>query len=326
MDQSVDWASQNMDKWYGKAWRQRSNIADIIISARKSDPQALSPLTALIGDSSKAAIIRATAMNLLPNYGNIGVQYSLSSLKDPSPLIRIAALQSVEYLSNKQKTQIAVPLLNDPSLAVRIEVARLLASVPKQQFSDEDAKHLKQALEEYKTAQIARSDHPEGYTNLGNLYKQIGEIEQAKGNYQTAIELDNNFMPAYNGLGQLYYAMGDYEKAETTFLQALEKNQDGANIHYSLALLLIEKKRQVEALAHIEKAAALLPNQARIHYNLGMLLLQLKKISEAEKVLLHANKLAPADRRILQALIVLYQKHGQPSKAKKFIQQLNVSK
>lgn len=321
-DESASWATSAMNQWYGKSWQKRPNLADVMTPARQVAPEALPQLLALLTDPKHTEIIRATALGLLSNYGDAGLTARLDALKDTAPLLRATALQGMQSVPTQQAFQAIKPLLNDPVRAVRITAANLLISVPKQHFSEGELQQRDKALEEYKAAQLAMADHPEGHANLGNLAIRMGEIQPAISAYQTAISLDPAFIPAYHSLGQLYYARQRYKEAVEIFRKALAINPAEGEIHYSLALLLAEQKQPEKALTHLAKAAALRPNHAQIHYNYGLLLQQQKQFNKAEQALLHAFKVNPSHERTLQALIAFYQQQGSPEKAKAFVQQL----
>jgi tetratricopeptide (TPR) repeat protein len=321
-DKPASWATAAMNEWYGESWQQRPNIATVLTPARQAAPEALNPLLALLKDPQQTDIIRATALDLLPQYGEAGFTASLDALKDASPLVRATALQGLQNIPTQQAFRAIKPLLNDPVRAVRIAAANLLISVPGEHFSQTELQQRDQALQEYKAAQLAMADHPEGHANLGNLAVRMGELQPAISAYQTAISLDPAFTPAYHSLGQLYYSNQQYEKAADTFRQALSVNPAEAEIHYSLALLLAEQKQLPAALTHLGKAAELLPQQAQVHYNYGLLLQKQKEFGKAEQALLHAFKLNSGSERTLQALIAFYQQQNQPDRAKAFVQQL----
>lgn len=321
-DESARWATTAMNKWYGESWQKRPNLADVIAPAREVAPEVLPQLLALLTDPRQTEIIRATALSLLPNYGEAGFVATLDALKDASPLLRTTALQGIQNIPTQAAFQAIKPLLNDPIRAVRITAANLLISIPKQYFSEVELLQRDKALQEYKAAQLAMADHPEGHANLGNLAVRMGEIQPAISAYKTAISLDPTFTPAYHSLGQLYYSGQRYKEAADTFLQALAINPAEGEIHYSLALLLAEQKQPKEALIHLGKAAELRPAQSRIHYNYGLLLQQQKQFNQAENALLHAFKLNPDHEQTVQALIAFYQQQGQPDRAKAFVQQL----
>lgn len=322
-DKTTDWATQAMDKWYGKAWRERPSTAKVMTQARQALPEALKPLMALINDTETAAIVRATAMDLLPAYGASSLTAVEGGLQDASPLVRVAAVQGLEPFMNKRLFKVITPLLYDPIRAVRIEVARLLATVPQDQFSEQDWRQEQKTLKEYQAAQLAMADHPEGHINLGNLHMRMGDKEKALAAYQTAVRMDERFTPAYSSLGQFYYATGKPREALAAFRSALQSTPEAGDIHYSMALLLSELKQPEEALTHMERAAQLLPDLAQIHFNHGLLLQKQNKMTEAENALLKARSLASADRRIIQALLALYRQQGNTEKMKALAEQLN---
>ena len=321
-EQSATWAVTAMEKWYGKSWQQRPNVAGLLTQARGGAPEALSPLIEVINNPEQAAIIRATAVDSLSRYGQAGMEAMMDSLKDTSPLVRASALQGLGNTLDPNRVKTVLKSLGDPVRAVRIEAARLLVATPKEQFSDTEWQQQQQALEEYKSAQLALADHPEGHVNLGNLYARMGQAEPAQQAYQTAISLDAHFAPAYQALGQLYYATQRQPEAIATFQQGLAQIPNNAELHYALALLLVEQHQMEQGLVHLGKAASFAPDQAQIHYNYGLLLQQQQRLSEAEQALLQANRLSPTDPRTLQALAALYQKQGLDGKAQPFIQQL----
>lgn len=319
-DKSAQWAVEAMNTWYGKTWQHRPSITPLLTQARQGDAAALQPLVALLQDPEQAAIIRATALDLLPQYGQASFEASFKALQDESALVRVTALQALANAPLERIFKAVPPLLNDKVRAVRIEAANVLAAVPRQQFREKELQQLDKALAEYKSAQLALADHPEGHVNLGNLYARMGQAEPAQQAYETAIKMDASFMPAYSSLGQLFYALGQRQQAAETFLQAVRKNPKAGSVHYSLGLLLTEMRQPDTALEHLEQAVTLMPDNLAAHYNYGLLLQRQQQIAKAEAVLLHAHDIAPQDPRTLQALIALYR--GQPGKAKPFMQRL----
>lgn len=319
----AEWAITAMNQWYDRAWQARPNIAGTLSQARAGAAKSLKPLTHLIKQPQQPAIVRATALDILPRYGGAaGLGVMLDSLADTSPLVRTTALRGLDNLPAKQKFKEITALLSDPVQGVRIEAARLLAAIPKQSLTETEQQQLKRGLNEYKAAQMALSDHPEGHINLGNLYARMGQIESATLAYRTAINMDAYFSPAYSSLANLYYASGQKKEAEDTFRKGLEHVPNAGKLHYSLALLLAEQKKTKAAVEHLAMAASLMPEQVQIHYNYGLLLQKLKRIPEAEKALLHAYKLVPNAKKTLRALVILYKQKGQLEKSEAFMRKL----
>jgi len=87
-----------------------------------------SVLPDLAADPGRPPLVRATAIQLLGRFPSPNMLSTLrQGLADPDPLVRVASLQSLELMPPEQRAPLAVPLLNDPLRAVRIESARLLA-------------------------------------------------------------------------------------------------------------------------------------------------------------------------------------------------------
>lgn len=323
-DQSADWAIEAMNRWYGEKWQQGPSLAGLMTQARQGRQNTHDPLLDVILDPEQAAIIRATALQLVPpDTDNPRYeQIRNDTLTDASPLLRFTALQTLEQTASPDHQQQIKTKLNDPVKLVRMEAARQLAAVSRNQLSKAERTQLDKALEEYKSAQLAMADHPEGHFNLGNLQLRMSEPDAAEKSYQTAIEMDPYFMPSYNSLGQLLYATGRKRAALSTFNRALQYQPDSGDAHFSLALLQAENGETDKALEHFRRASELLPERLQVQYNYGVLLLRNKQLPEAERVLLKAQQLEPDNLRVIQALVALYRRSGQQDKVQLLLQQV----
>ncbi|MGV6808423.1 MAG: tetratricopeptide repeat protein [bacterium] len=324
-DKSHDWAITAMNKWYkGEKWQHRDSIAPTLTQAKQAEPEALQGLLAILANPNQAAMVRATAAELLAGYGQAAQQAQIQYLHDQHPLVRASILQSLEQIDSQPLLAAIKPLLLDKMAVVRMEAARLLAGVDAATFKKNEQQAFDVSLQAYKKAQSVLADHPEGAMNLGNLAVQMRDVQAAKAAYEMAIQRDALFMPAYQRLGQVYYALGDKTKAKTTFEQALQHTaqvgnrkagNDVGQIHYALALLLAELKETEKALQHLKQATELMPNHAQVFYNYGMLLQKQQKWRDAEQALLTAKQLMPNNQRTIHALIRLYKQQGQTGKA-----------
>lgn len=306
LDEVAEWSVQAMDEWYGPQWQERPDVVGIMALAREGDPIAEIPLMEVINDPNQPAITRATAIELMTQYGPRGLNSIANALYDESPVVRASALRGLENLSNEHKLQILEPLLADPVRGVRIEAARGLATIPKNDFSPASWQIFEEVLAEYKSAQFAQADHPEGYVNSGNLYVLMGQADQAEDAYHTAIIRDKNFLPAYNNLATFYYQTGRLGEAENIFQEAARSVSQPGSFYYSLGLLMVEQERLDEAVENFARASELLPGHQRLHYNYGLLLRQVGKLSQAEETLVHANTLSLSDQDTLLALVDFY--------------------
>ncbi|MDD5033385.1 MAG: tetratricopeptide repeat protein [Methylococcaceae bacterium] len=318
-DRSADWAAQAMDRWYGDRWRARPSFAGLFATARSGQMGDIAHLQRLADDATQPAIVRATALQLLRPYGMKGSSLG-KALGDASPLVRAAAVQGLEGMGEALK--LGLPLLRDPSRAVRIEVARVLAPLPPASLEPAQRTALAKVLEEYQSAQRAQADQPEGHFNLGKLYTDLGQLKPAEDAYLTALSRDPKFFPAASHLANLYAQTNRPAEAERVLRRALSAAPEQAELHYALGLLLVERRQLDEAASHLAKAAELLPDQPRIPYNLGLLLQKLGRVKDAEQALLRAYRLTPKDPDILSACALFYRQQRRWAEAETYARQL----
>ena len=312
-DKEPQWTVDTMAQWYGKEW-QTPHFASIIAAAQQGLPQAKNQLIELVQDETQSDMVRATGIDLLWPYGEEGLNTTLDNLDNSSPLVRTIAAKNLSHLPESQATSVAkrlLPLLKDAVKAVRIHAAKSLATLPGITLDKTQQADFEAALEEYKTAQLALNDQPEGYLNLAQLYAAMGKLDLAEQYYLTAMKQDERFLPTYNALANLYYQTNRLQQAEQIFSQSLKIDAKQGNTHYSLGLLLAQQKRLPEAEAHLKHATMLLPKNAKVLYNYGLLQQQLGKVSDASYILRKAHHLAPKDIKILYALVMLFAKEEQ---------------
>ncbi|KAG8300679.1 hypothetical protein J6590_071241 [Homalodisca vitripennis] len=64
----------------------------------------------------------------------------------------------------------------------------------------------------------------EAYSNLGNVYKERGQLQEALDNYRHAVRLKPDFIDGYINLAAALVAAGDMEQAVTAYVTALQYN------------------------------------------------------------------------------------------------------
>ncbi len=180
-DKSAEWAAEYVVKWYGPkrqyddTWPIDPHWGEVIAPARESDPAALVPLIAMIQNPKIPAIVRATGVYLLRSYGDVkATEAMIAATRDEHLIVRAAAAGGLERLAFEQRVEVLAPLLRDEYRGVRIEAARVLAAVPMEQLEPEQAKAMDAALAEYVTSQMANSDQPGSWVNLGVMHADRG--------------------------------------------------------------------------------------------------------------------------------------------------------
>jgi len=320
-DKTDQWALQWVNKWYGE--RKKPHYGTVLADASAGKAGADSGLLRIINSNLYPEIIRATAIGLLSAYQSTKATEAVSNaLKDPDPLLRLAAAEN--YMANDSASlfKVLVPLLNDPIKSVRMEAASRLMTYPKSAFNEIQFKALNKALDEYRKSQEYVADFPTGRYNLGNYYSKLNNIAKAEENYQEALAIDNLFFPAKTNLALLYYRQGKTEQAAALFNDLVINHPDAMDGYYYLALLYSEQQKYAQAISLLETATTKPACNARIYYNLGLLYQMTSANEKCETTLVKGLALDPGNFDILYALFAFHVKQNNPAKAESYIEQL----
>ncbi len=296
---------------------------EAIDAGRRGLPNAEKALTALIADSSKPAIARATALSLLPQYLSPSALPTVQgALGDSDPLVRSQAVRSLDPLPSADRVRLAAPLLADPVRSVRIEAARLLAGTPPDQLPASQKAALDPAVAELIASEMVSAERPESHMNLALIYAQLGRTSEAESELQTALRLDPKFVPAMVNLADLYRTQQRDEEGEKWLEKAIAVAPAAAEPVHALGLLKIRQKQYPEALSLLAKAAALAPDNARYSYVYAVALNSTGHPDGAIAVLQQAHQKRPADLQILNGLIAFERDQGNLPSAISYAEQL----
>ena len=299
-----DWAAAAMDKWYGKAWRDRPQYGTTLHAATTQGAKALPALLALAGDPAAPSIVRATAATLARPYVNSGDLPALQKLLvNVDPNVRIAVLGLLEAFEPAVRAQAAVPLLASPVRGVRIEAARLLADVEDERFSPGQRVSRDKAMAEYVESLRLDADWPAANASLGSLRMRQGRPEEAIAAYERALALDARFAGAYVNLADVYRLQNHESDGEKTLRRGLVLLPRSADLHHALGLALVRKGDKTAALRELSAAAKLAPDSARYGYVYAIALHSTGKRAEALAALRALDQRHPYDLEILPALL-----------------------
>lgn len=78
----------------------------------------------------------------------------------------------------------------------------------------------------------------EAYSNLGNVFKERGQLQEALENYRHAVRLKPDFIDGYINLAAALVAAGDMEGAVSAYVTALNYNPDLYCVRSDLGNLL----------------------------------------------------------------------------------------
>jgi len=280
-------------------------------------------LTALITDPDAPDIARATGASLQRFNGNITSLNAIEqAIIDPVDLVRLGGLQALESVPEKTRIKLALPLLNDPTLAIRIEAARLLASTPKTVFTTAQRHLVDRVLEEYIAAQLVNAERPESHLNLGVLYTQLGRLTDAESEYLTAIRLAPRSAEGRVNLSDLYRAMGREEESEALLETVLADIPGHPEASHALGLLLVRRGETENAMSYLEAAAGAAPRNSRFAYVLAVAIHSMDRLHEANLIAEQALALHPFDAELLSLLISFSGERGKPEETLSFARRL----
>jgi tetratricopeptide (TPR) repeat protein len=306
-----EWASAAMDKWYGKAWRERWHYGTTLHAGVTQGAKALPSLLAIADDPPIPSIVRATAATLAQSYvrpENLPAVRKLLANFDPG--VRIAALGMLEPFEPAVRAQAAAPLLADAVRGVRIEAARVVADVADDQFAPEHRRSREKAVAEFVESLQQDSDWPAANVNLGNLRMRQGRREEAIAAYERALSLDPRFAGAYVNLADAYRQQKLENDAKKALRRGLSLLPRAADLHHSLGLLLVRRGDKSAALRELALAAKFAPDNARHAYVYAVGLHSAGKRNEALVVLRAADKRHPYDLETLSALVSMNREAG----------------
>jgi predicted CXXCH cytochrome family protein len=323
-DKEPQWAAAALDKWYGKAWRERPHYGSTLHAVQTQGVAAVPGLLGLAASPTAPAIVRASAATLAQPYASFDtLPAARALLQDDDPSVRIAALGMIEPADPASRILAAAPLLADPVRGVRIEAARILADVPDEQIPVETRTARAAAQGEVESALALEADWPSGQINLGNLRMRQGRTVEAVAAYERAITLDKNFPGAYVNLADAWRQQGREPESEKVLRQGLAVLPNDPELHHALGLLLTRKGDPAAALNEFAEAAKLAPDNARYAYVMAIAIDSAGQREKALVLLRSTNKRHPNDVDILAALFTMSREAGDRQSALRYAKHLS---
>ncbi|MDJ0937505.1 MAG: tetratricopeptide repeat protein [Kiloniellales bacterium] len=325
-DKTADWAARHIETQYGGEPTGFSSYAEALAAGRSGEPGAGEALAEIVRSPQSPNIVRATALAELGPYLSADTADVLSSgLADDNPGLRVSALRALEFAPAALRVRLAFPALSDPARGVRIEAARVLASIPAGQLPAHRRLVLARARQEFVTAQQVSAERPEAQINLGNFYAAQGDTTKAIAAYRLAIEISPNFAAAYVNLADLHRAQGNEAEAQQVLQRGTQRLPGNADLHHALGLSLVRMKRLRQALDELRRAATLAPGIARYVYVYAVALNSIGSASEAIAVLEGAHGKHPNNTEILSALATFHRDLGNQGKARDYANKLRAA-
>jgi protein O-GlcNAc transferase len=133
----------------------------------------------------------------------------------------------------------------------------------------------------------------DAYNNLASAYMQLGQTQEAIETYQMALVLNPGLVDAHSNLGNLYKASGDLEGSKRCYLEAIRIKPDFPIAWNNLAGVFKEEGQLQSSVAYYKEAIRLCPEFADAHSNLGNALKEQNQLEDAMACYQTAVKLRP---------------------------------
>ena len=282
-DQSLDWAVEHAENWYGEkleASPQRAR-ARAISKAYAYDPAALPALLDLAKIEDIPAW-QATYAGLIANYlPNAAAETHLSSLLDhESPLVRVRATAGLAMIENGES--LLIDQLKDESRSVRIAASRGLASRNQDVTDPVAAKEWAEYLN-------FNADRPQSLLMQANQASRQNRPSEVLDYVDRAILLDSVNPEMYHQTAILLSGAGLNKEARTKLFAGWERAPEDPRFPYSLGLLAAETGDLETAVGYLEETVAMAPDYYRAWYNLSLAYSQLNRPEKAQRAMQRAQ-------------------------------------
>jgi tetratricopeptide (TPR) repeat protein len=274
--------------------------AGLVDAARKREWSQLPEMLAYISSKDRDDVYATSLIRLLRACDDpFKWPAILEAMKDPSPLVRGAAAESLSTMPLRETGQALIEATSDEYRLVRIRAAGALTGYPgllvRVLLKDRGTANLDRATDEFVSFLLSRPDHWTSHYNVGNYYLDHGDLAMAIAAYETSLRLEPRaVMPMVNS-SMAYARLGNRDKAEEFLGKALDVEPNNAAANFNMGLLKAEQKDRSGAERHLRAALKADPKMHEAAYNLGVLLVD-ERPKEAVELCLKAFELSPNPR------------------------------
>ncbi len=263
-DQTLDWAVEWSEKWYGaklKDSRQRKR-GRAIAKAYEFAPESLNAILSLAKDEDIPAW-QATYIGLLGNFlpNKRAEKYIKSMVENKNPLIRNRAIGALSQTNAIDTiTQLG---LKDSSRDVRMTAARARAS---SNIKITDSR----AASEWHAYQTFNSDRPQSLLLMANDAASQNKPADTQKYVERAVHLDAANPEIYRQAAVLLSSAGINHQAEAYLYKGWEIDPRNPSFPYSLGLLAAQNGDLDKAIGFLQETTSLEPQFYRAWYNLSL--------------------------------------------------------
>ena len=179
-DKDAQWA----DTWVRK-WRKRDYqkpviyVSGLVEDARKRDWSRLKEMLEYITRKDRDEIYATSLMRLLRSNNDLSnLTAILKAAKDPSPLVRSAAVETLSSMPSMETLQALIKATGDDYRLVRVRAADALSvyqdTIAEMQLEEKDKRNMARAKKEFISFLLSRPDQWMSHYNMGNFQLESG--------------------------------------------------------------------------------------------------------------------------------------------------------
>jgi len=315
-DKDAKWADNFVRQWRTRDYQAPVlRRAALIDAARKRNWSRLPDILEYIRSKDRDEVFAASLIRLISSVQDQKVLTALlAAAKDPSPLVRGAAMQAMGMIPAAESFQALIMAAGDDYRLVRVHAAAGAASFPRMSVPSDYQSPLRNANDEYIASITTRPDQWMSHYNMGNYLIGLGELNSAVASYQAALNLNPQAIMAMVNTSIACAQMGESEKAERSLQKALLLAPDNAAANFNMGLLKAEKNDLKAAEKHLKKAFAADPQMAQAAYNLCIITAK-DRIDEAVTWCRKAADLVPHEPKYAYTLAFYLNEKGDRAEA-----------
>jgi tetratricopeptide (TPR) repeat protein len=310
-DKDAAWADTYVRQWRTRDYQEPLlKRAALIDAARKRDLKKLPEMLAYIQTKDRDEVFATSLIRLMRMSQDERIPpVLLVAMKDPSPLVRSAAIEALSLRPSQKAVQAMLDATGDEYRLVRTRAAAGLAGFPVEQLAGELKARVEKANKEYLAFIMARPDQWTSHYNMGNYQLSRSEFKEAVASYRTALRLEPTATLAMVNASIAYARMGETENAEKSLQRALKQAPDSAAANFNMGLLKAEKNEPKQAETYLKKAIKADPQMAQAAYNLCIITSK-DRIDEAVTWCRKAADLRPQEPKYAYTLAFYQQQKG----------------
>lgn len=295
---------EQFNNWYPDAKPRDGGYAVALQAARAGTSGAARGVLEQLNRNDLPALRRAALLTELASYPSAPALSQISSsLKDPDPQVREAAVRTLAGMASPQQmAQLLPALLRDPVLAVRLAATWELAQQPPETRQNLTPAFWQQMLDEYELVQLALLERGEANMNLASLYQISGRNAEIEASLRAALLRDPDFLPAVVSLSQMLEQSSPQE-ASQLLADALQRNPEEALLYHAKGLSLVRSGDYPAAIKAFAKADELAPDNPQYGYVLAIALHDSGQREAAIAQLQEMLKRQPQNRGASMALL-----------------------